>query len=242
MPSTRTAPPKGGSPLETFTGFSDDAIQFFLELQAEQSRVWFKAHQDDYERLVRRPMQLFVEELQRRLEDIYPHIGEVEPHIFRIQRDTRFAKDKLPYKTNIAAGLQIRPPRGDEDRHTTPGMHFSFGLDGEFVALGMWYMAPEILGRYRQLLDDPKRGKEVKSITDRLVKAGWTLSSMEALKRVPSPYAQDHPCADLLRRKGLAASIQPTEGISAKAAYVDWAEARLREAAPMMLWLDRHLA
>jgi hypothetical protein len=65
---------------------------------------------------------------------------------------------------------------------------------------------------------------------------------MEALKRVPPPYAQDHPCAELLKRKGLAASIQPKEGISASAKYVDWAEARLREAAPMMLWLDRHLS
>ncbi len=232
----------GGSRPGEFTGFSDEAIQFFLELQAEQSRVWFKAHQDEYERLIRRPMGLFVEELQQRLADIYPQIGEVEPHIFRIQRDTRFARDKAPYKTNIAAGLQIHAPKGDQDRHTTPGMHFSFGLDGEYVALGMWYMGPAILGRYRQLLDDPKRGKEIKSITDRLMKQGWNLSAMESLKRVPSPYAQDHTCADLLRRKGLAASIQPTEGISATPGYVDWAEARLREAAPMMLWLDRQLS
>jgi uncharacterized protein (TIGR02453 family) len=204
--------------------------------------VWFKAHQDDYERLIRRPMQLFVEEMQQRLSDMYPHIGEVEPHIFRIQRDTRFARDKAPYKTNIAAGLQIRRPEGDEDRHTTPGMHFSFGLDGEYVALGMWYMSPAILARYRGLLDDPRRGKEIKSIADKLVTAGWSLSAMESLKRVPPPYAQDHPCADLLKQKGLAASIQPTEGISASPEYLDWAEARLREAGPMMLWLDRHLS
>jgi uncharacterized protein (TIGR02453 family) len=230
------------SAVEGFTGFSDEAIQFFLELQAEQNRAWFKAHQGDFERLIRRPMELFVEELQTRLEDIYPEIGQVEPHIFRIQRDTRFAKDKAPYKTNIAAGLAIRAPKADEDRHTTPGMHFSFGLEGEFVALGMWYMEPSTLAGYRRLLDDPKRGKEIRSITDKLVKAGWNLASMEALKRVPPPYAQDHPCAELLKRKGLAASIQPEGGISASAKYVDWAEARLREAAPMMLWLDRHLA
>ncbi len=240
--TTIVAPAGAGSAAGRFAGFSDEAIQFLLELQAEQSRVWFKAHQGDYERLCRRPMELFVTELQARLNDVFPEIGEVEPHIFRIQRDTRFAKDKAPYKTNIAAGLQIRPPNGDEDRHTTPGMHFSFGLDGEYVALGMWYMEPRVLGRYRLLLDDARRGKEVRSITEKLVKAGWNLSSMEALKRVPSPYAQDHPCAELLKKKGLAASIQPTEGISATPGYLDWAEARLREAAPMMLWLDRHLA
>ena len=64
---------------------------------------------------------------------------------------------------------------------------------------------------------------------------------MEALKRVPPPYAQDHPRAELLKRKGLAASIQPGPGVSATAELVDWAEARLREAAPMITWLDRNL-
>jgi uncharacterized protein (TIGR02453 family) len=232
-PATRT---------EQFTGFPDEAIQFLLDLQAEQSRTWFKAHQGDYDRLCRRPLELFVTELQQRLVDVYPEIGDVEPHIFRIQRDTRFAKDKAPYKTNLAAGLAIRAPAAGEDRHTTPGMHFSYGLDGEFVALGMWYMEPALLKRYRALLDDARRGKEIMAITDALVTKGWQLSAMEALKRVPAPYAQDHPRADLLKRKGLAASIQPEEGLTAGREYIDWAEARLREAAPMMHWLERFLS
>src|SRR5438874_1709930 len=109
--------------VERFSGFPDEAIQFFLELQAEQSRVWFKAHQADYERLCRRPMELLITELQQRLVDVYPGIAQVEPHVFRIQRDTRFSKDKSPYKTNIAADLSIRPRRDGEDQHTTPGMY-----------------------------------------------------------------------------------------------------------------------
>src|SRR3954452_21465491 len=95
---------------EKFEGFSDEAIQFLLELQAEQSRTWFKVHQDDYVRLCRRPLELLVCELQERLSDVYPRITDVEPHIFRIQRDTRFSKDKSPYKTNLAANMAIRPP------------------------------------------------------------------------------------------------------------------------------------
>jgi uncharacterized protein (DUF2461 family) len=121
-------------------------------------------------------------------------------------------------------------------------MHLSYGLDGEYVALGMWYMEPALLRRYRALLDHPQQGKEIAAITSELVARGWQLASMEALKRVPSPYAQDHPRAELLKRKGLAASIQPEEGLSARPDYVDWAEARLREAAPMMHWLERNLA
>ena len=122
------------SRAERFSGFSDEAIQFFLELQAEQNRTWFKAHQDDFLRLCRRPLELLMSELHERLVDVYPGVAEVEPHYFRIQRDTRFAKDKAPYKTNVAADLPIRPRREGEDQHTTPGLYLSFGLDGEYVA------------------------------------------------------------------------------------------------------------
>src|SRR4051794_8672482 len=60
------------TPVERFDGFSDEAIQFFLELQAEQSRTWFKAHQDDFLRLCRRPLELFVTELCERLRPAFP--------------------------------------------------------------------------------------------------------------------------------------------------------------------------
>src|SRR5262245_62759186 len=100
MPPTATS-------TEPFTGFPEEAIQFLLELQAEQSRTWFKAHQDDYLRLCRRPMELLFAELQERLVDVFQHIATVEPAMFRIKRDTRFSKDRYPYKTNIAASLPI---------------------------------------------------------------------------------------------------------------------------------------
>jgi uncharacterized protein (TIGR02453 family) len=237
--SART--PARGSPPWKFGGFSDEAIQFLLELQAEQSRVWFKAHQDDYVRLCRQPLELLVYELQERLADVYPQIENVEPHIFRIQRDTRFSKDKSPYKTNLAANMAIRPPSEGEDQHTTPGLYLSFGLDGDFVAIGAWHMEGPVLARYRALVDDAKTGTTLQKIVTKLQQGGWSLGSMEELKRVPPPYAQDHPRAELLKRKGLAASVQPSEGISATPALIDWAESRLREASPMIHWLDRYL-
>ena len=58
MPPTAATAPR----VEHFSGFPEEAIQFLLELQAEQSRAWFKAHQDDYVRLCRRPMELLIEE------------------------------------------------------------------------------------------------------------------------------------------------------------------------------------
>jgi uncharacterized protein (DUF2461 family) len=120
-------------------------------------------------------------------------------------------------------------------------MYLSFGLDGEFVAIGAWHMAPETLARYRAALDTGKRGLELKRIIDGLVENGFQIGSMEALKRVPPPYRQDHPCAELLKRKGLAVSAQPSENITATPAFVDWSEAKLREAAPMVHWMEHNL-
>ena len=134
---------------ERFQGFPEGGMQFFLELQAEQSRTWFKAHQDDFVRLWRQPLEAFVADLQTRLADTYPGLSEVTPHYFRIQRDTRFARDKTPYKTYVAADLPIRPAAEGVDPHAMPGLYVSFGLEGEYVAFGAWHMSPEVLGRYR---------------------------------------------------------------------------------------------
>ena len=232
----------GGGGVERFEGFSDEAIQFLLELQAEQSRVWFKAHQADFERWCRRPLELLVGELRERLVDLYPGLADAEPHLFRIQRDTRFARDKTPYKTNLAANLPVRAARDGEDGHAIPGVFLSFGLDGEFVGTGVWHLSADALSRYRHGLADAKRGPAIKAIVDGLVAEGWSLASMEQLKRVPAPYPQDHVCADLLKRKGLAVSLQPGENVSASPALVDWAEARLRATAPLLRWLDNTLA
>ena len=227
--------------VERFEGFSDEAIQFFLELQAEQSRTWFKAHQDDFTRLCRRPLELFIEELRDRLVPVYPRIVEAEPHYFRIQRDTRFAKDKTPYKTNIAADMAIRPRGEDENEHGIPGLFFSWGLDGEYLGIGAWHMSPTVLARYRGVLDVFQSGAEIQRLVDELLAQGFSVEAMEKLKRVPPPYPQDHPRAELLKHKGFAVMAQPTENVSSSRLLLDWAEAQLRAAAPLMHVIDKAL-
>src|ERR1700730_8550701 len=216
--------------VDRFNGFSDEAIQFLLELQAEQSRTWFKAHQADYLRVCREPLELFVTELCQRLVDVYPGIAEAEPHIFRIQRDTRFAKNKEPYKTNLAADVPIRRRLDDEQEHGVPGVYVSFGLEGEYVGIGAWHMPPAVLLRYRGLLDHPRQGAQVQKLVDGLLARGNQVAAMEKLKRVPPPYAQDHPRAELLKHKGLAVMAQPAENVSGSRQLLDWAETELRAA------------
>jgi uncharacterized protein (TIGR02453 family) len=230
------------SPGERFAGFPEEGVQFLLELQAEQNRAWFKAHQADFIRLCRRPLELFMGELKQRLLEDYPGLADVEPHIFRIQRDTRFARDKTPYKTDVSAYLATRTAPHEAEAHGhVPGIYVSFGLDEELIALGCWHLPPELLTRYRAAVDDPKTGATIQTIVDALENEGFGLSAMETLKRVPAPYAKDHPRAELLKRKGLAVHAILPDGVASTPGLLDWAEERLRHAAPLASWLDRVL-
>jgi len=228
---------------ERFTGFPEGGVDFFLELQAEQSRTWFKAHQADFERLWKRPLELFVYDLRTRLLDAYPALADVAPHFFRIQRDTRFARDKSPYKTNVAASMSLRPVEpGAEEMHGVPGMYFSFGLEADYVGVGSWHMSPEILQKYRHAVADDETGAPLQRAIDDLRKRGYGIEAMERTKRVPPPYAQDHPRGELLKHKGLAVGIQVPEGLTQSLELLDWAEAEMRRSKAVVDWLDRHLA
>jgi uncharacterized protein (TIGR02453 family) len=169
-------------------------------------------------------------------------LPEVSPHYFRIQRDTRFAKDKTPYKTYVAADLPLRPAPEGADQHSVPGLYMSFGLEGEYVAFGAWHMSPEALHRYRAALDHAQHGAHVQSIVHDLLADGWKLEAMETLKRTPTGYAHDHPRAELLKRKGLAVATSPSDDILTSPKILDWAEERFRRVAPLAEWIDRHLS
>ena len=227
---------------ERFTGFPDGGVEFFLELQAEQSRTWFKAHQADFERLWKRPLELFVYELRARLLDIYPLLADVTPHFMRIQRDIRFSRDKSPYKTFVAASLSTRPSVGDvEDMHGAPGMYFSFGLEADYIGVGSWHMSPDVLQRYRQGVAADKTGVPLQRAIDELRGRGYSVEAMERTKRVPPPYAQDHPRGELLKHKGLAVGVQIPEDLTRSPKLLDWADAQMRLTKPVVDWLERVL-
>src|SRR5712692_6303706 len=94
---------------ERFTGFPPGGFDFFLELQARQSREWFKANKARYEGLWVRPLEALLTDLAEQMRDVFPAMPEAGMHIFRIQRDTRFSADKSPYKTHVAAHMHVQP-------------------------------------------------------------------------------------------------------------------------------------
>ena len=223
-----------------FQGFPGDGIPFFFELQEQQSRTWFAEHKKRFDRLWADPLRALVSDLTVAIGDTYPGLTDVRPHFFRIQRDVRFSADKSPYKTNVSAMLPVRPTLGEDE--TIPGIYLSFGLDGGLVAVGCWQLEKAKLDVYRRAVAEESSGAPLARLVARLGQAGFELSSHEALKRPPAPYPRDHPRAELLRRKGLAvANHDLPDELLDQPELVDWLADRLRQAAPLMHWLDRTL-
>lgn len=163
-----------------FGGWKGDFQGFFLGLKVNNNKAYFDAHRRQYEEEVKGPMVALLAELE-------PEFGAAR--LARPNRDIRFAADKSPYKTNLYAS-------------TAEGGYVSLDASS-FVAAGGRYMVDSAqLARFRQAVAAEKTGAELARIVGALRKKGYEIGGQE-LKRVPSPFPQDHDRADLLRHKYL---------------------------------------
>lgn len=182
-----------------FEGFTPDAIKFFEQLSKNNNRDWFKEQKARYEESVLEPALALVEDMQGPLRKISPHFLAIPRRsggsLMRIYRDTRFSKDKTPYKTNL--GIQFRHESG-KDIHT-PGFYFHFDAKEIFVGAGIWRPANPTLNQIRFLIDDnPNRWKRVTRAKS--FRSVYEVQG-ESLKRPPRGYEAAHPLIDDLKRK-----------------------------------------
>src|SRR4051812_47503325 len=92
--------------------FTSGLFQFLNELKTHNDRESFATHKARYFSAVEEPMLRFIADLGPRLPRINPTIF-VDPRrtggsMFRFYRDTRFSKDKTPYKTSTGAHFRHR--------------------------------------------------------------------------------------------------------------------------------------
>lgn len=177
----------------TFPGFTREAIDFLADLAANNDRAWFQPRKADYERLVKRPLEgLCVVLAQQFQERGIPLVSDPAKSPFRIYRDTRFSKDKSPYKPYASASF----PWADGG----PGGYFHLQPGEVYVGGGMWHPEPARLAALRaRIANEPAEVHE--AIDDPAFVATFGDVHGDSLKRVPPGYPQDHPDAALLKLK-----------------------------------------
>ena len=189
----------------TFKGFSREAIQFLADLAANNDRAWFQPRKADYERLLKEPMELLCTALAERFHaQRIPLLADPKRSVFRIYRDTRFSKDKSPYKTHVAASFTFIGDGADDDaaeeRHGN-GAYFHFQPGEMYMGGGMWHPEKERLDAFRAAVVAQPATVRAALEEPGFVKVFGKAHADEELKRVPSGYPPDHPQADLLRWK-----------------------------------------
>ncbi len=219
-----------------FSGFADDGAKFFKGLAKNQSRDWFMAHKAEFEAGWNGPMKLALAEVRDKIDAAYPHADLDEPRVFRIFRDVRFSKDKSPYKTHVGGTISVK--RTGKLTEVPVALYFHVGLPQSFAAAGHYMMDGPALARYRAAVADDARGKELVKILASLTKKGFSPDTREGYKRVPRGFDEDHPRAELLKRKGLIVSFPPLpKGMLTSPKVIGWLAGHCKTTAPLVEWL-----
>ena len=203
----------------SFKGWPDSALDFYDGLEADNTKAYWLDHKAVYERDVKAPMEALLAELA-------PEFGETK--MFRPYRDTRFSRDKAPYKTAIAARV------GDG--------YVQLSAGGLMAGAGYYHMAPDQLERFRTAVAADGPGRRLEGVVGTLRAARLEVAAMETLKTAPRGYPKDHPRVELLRHKGLVAmkawpvaSWLGTAGAEKRVVEV------FRATTPLLAWLRSYV-
>jgi uncharacterized protein (TIGR02453 family) len=215
--------------------FTKDTFKFLDELAANNNRPWFEANKPRYETLVREPALDFIEAMGPVLESFAPHFvaepRKVGGSLMRVFRDTRFARDKTPYKTNI--GIQFRHALG-KDVHA-PGFYVHIATDECFFGVGCWHPDPDMMGRIREHIAE-KPEKWFAARDDKAFATQWKLGG-DSLTRPPRGYAADHPALEDLKRKDFIGMAPLTAAEATGSHLVELTARRFAVAVPFMRFL-----
>jgi uncharacterized protein (TIGR02453 family) len=228
--------------MTIFPGFTPAALTFLRQLKRHNDRAWFTARKEAFEDTLLAPMRLLVEEMDVRLARAIPEIhGSPKRSIFRIYRDTRFSKDKTPYKTHVACWFShVRASHGvgSETHGAGAGFYLHIEPGASMVAGGIWMPPRDALAAIRDRIAE--RGHELRTILRArgLTRRFSPLSEEGRLARVPRGVAADHPHAELLRHASFTVSAPLTDAQVLLPTLPRQVERDFRTMAPLVRWLN----
>src|SRR4029078_11289727 len=131
--------------------FTPKLFAFLRELAAHNDRNWFAANKQRYERSSGQPALQFINDFAAPLAKFAPHLAAdprpVGGSMFRIHRDTRFSKDKSPYKPRGALHFFHESTKAAA---SVPGFYLPLQPGESFAAAGIWHPDPAALGKIRE--------------------------------------------------------------------------------------------
>ena len=218
--------------------FTADLYRFLTELEINNNRQWFNANKDRYINDVRDPMSRFIMAMQEPLKGITAHVvadpRPVGGSMFRIYRDTRFSKDKTPYKTHAA--IHFRHKVG-KDVHG-PGLYFHMGPKDNGLGGGIWHPDSAALRKIRDRIAGHS-GEWGRITQDQAFVEAFGGIGGDQLKRMPRDFDAEHPFADDLRRKDFFVMSGLTRKQITNRGLIDEAERIYRIMTPLMTFLAK---
>ena len=221
----------------SFSGFPTEMTTFFRSLKRNNRREWFQPRKPHFEQYVKEPMIELVTALNSEFAKFAPeYVSDPKKAIFRIYRDTRFSKDKTPYKTHIAASFGRR---GGE-RLAAGGFYFSVSHDQIEVAGGIYHPAPDTMLLVRTHIADHHQELR-RLLADRTLRRLLGELQGDQLSRAPKGFDPAHPAIALIRMKDwiLDTTIDPALATTSRL-YRQIAD-RFRAMTPVIDFLNRPL-
>ena len=209
-------------PDHQFTGFPEAALDFYDDLEMDNTKTFWEAHREVYATAVAAPMKALTAALA-------DEFGDAK--IFRPYRDVRFAKDKTPYKTHQGAFVAKGP---------STGYYVQVGAPGVRVGVGYYEASGPRLASIREAIVEQRRGAELEDVLATLTSSGWELGG-DRLKTAPRGYDADHPRIELLRHKSMTlGKAYGFEPVIHTPELVERVRADWREATPFVEWVLRY--
>jgi uncharacterized protein (TIGR02453 family) len=203
-----------------FTGIPIAALDFYEDLEADNSKAFWTAHKHVYEESVRAPMMALADELERAF-------GPAK--LFRPYRDVRFSRDKTPYKNHQGVWF------------AESSLYFHISAAGLFLAGGYYDTTSAQVDRLRRAVADDVAGPQLERVIVAVRRKGYQVNGHQ-LTRVPAGFPKEHPRGSLLRYRTLHGSRQlgAPEWLGTPAARGEIAKL-LRGLRPLIDWLDTHV-
>jgi len=168
---------------ETFT--------FLKQLEKNNNRDWFNEHKAEFKSIETKVKGYY----ETVLKNLRAHDDIDKLKVFRIYRDVRFSKNKLPYKTHFGGSFHRSKPnlRGGYYLHIQPN-------NESFIATGFWEPNKEDLLRIRKEFE--RDDEEIRAILgEKTFKKIWGGFVGDEVKTAPKGFDKEHAAIDLIKKK-----------------------------------------